>query len=99
MQRIEVTASGITVTSVTEPLISMHGKEMRPGTTAVHELAWDEIADISLSVIELPPGAQQWTTLVIDLTWGEYIEVAEEAQGFAEAVQELSREWCNLRRT
>jgi hypothetical protein len=33
MQRIEVTGEGITVT---EPLISMYGKEMRPGVTDVY---------------------------------------------------------------
>ncbi len=40
MQRIEVTGEGITVTSVTEPLISMYGKEMRPGVTDVYPLPW-----------------------------------------------------------
>jgi hypothetical protein len=33
---IEVTGEGITVALVTEPLVSMYGKEMRPGGTSVY---------------------------------------------------------------
>jgi hypothetical protein len=91
VQRIEVTGEGITVTSVTEPLISMYGKEMRPGVTDVYPLPWDEISGVSLSAIELPPDDDRWVTLTVDVTWGEYFEVHEDAEGFTDAVRELCR--------
>ena len=91
MQRIEVTGEGITVTLVTEPLISVYGKEMRPGVTAVYPLPWDEISGVWLSVIELPPDGDRWVTLTVDVTWGEYFEVHEGAEGFTDAVRELCR--------
>jgi hypothetical protein len=91
VQRIEVTGEGITVTSVTEPLVSMYGKEMRPGATSVYPLPWDEISSVSLSAIELPPDGKRYVNLTVDLTWGEYFELDEEAEGFADAVRELCR--------
>jgi len=91
MQRIEVTGGGITVISVTEPLISMYGKEMRPGVTDVYPLPWDEISSISLSAVELPPDGDRRVTLAVDVTWGEYFEVHEDADGFTDAVRELCR--------
>jgi len=42
-----VTGEGITVTLVTEPLLSMYGKEIRPGATSVYVLPWDEVSGVS----------------------------------------------------
>jgi len=91
VQRIEVTEVGITVTSVSEPVISVFGKEMRPGHTSVSELPWDEIFRVYIEVIELPTDGERWITLVVDLTWGEFLEVHDSAEGYAEAVRELCR--------
>ena len=91
MQRIEVTAEGITVTYVTEPLISMYGKEMRPGATTVCALTWDEIYRVSLAAIELPPDGERWVTLTVDVTWGEFFEVDVAAEGFVDTLRELCR--------
>lgn len=91
MQRIEVTGEGITLTEVTEPLLSMYGNEMRPGATSVYALPWDEVSGVSLSAIELPPDGERWVDLTVDLTWGEYLEVHEDAEGFVGAVRELCR--------
>ncbi|BCB75226.1 hypothetical protein GCM10022251_34170 [Phytohabitans flavus] len=91
MQRIEVTGEGITVTLVTEPLVSMYGKEMRPGATSVYALPWDEISGVSLSVTELAPDGERWVDLTVDVTWGEYFEVHQDAEGFADAVREVCR--------
>ena len=91
MQRIEVTDGGITVTTVTEPLVSVFGKEMHPGTTSVFQLPWDEISTISLSATEFAPDNLRWASLTVDTTWGEYSEVPEEAEGFADAIRELTR--------
>lgn len=54
MQRVEVTGEGIRVTEAVEPLLSMYGKEMRPGGTFVSTLPWDEVASVSLYAY-LPP--------------------------------------------
>ena len=89
MQRIEVTGEGVTVTSVTEPLVSMYGKEMRPGVTSVHALPWEEISGVSLAAIDLAPDGERWVQLTVDLTWGEFFEVNEDAEGFANAVRDL----------
>jgi len=86
-----VTGEGITVTLVTEPLVSMYGKEMRPGGTSVYGLPWDEISVVALAATELVPDGQRWTALIVDLTWGEYFEIHEDAEGFADAVAELCR--------
>ena len=91
MQRIEVTDEGITVTSVIEPLVSMYGKEMRPGVTSIYALAWGEISCVSISAIELPPGGERWVEMAVDVTWGEYFEVHEDDEGFADALHELCR--------
>lgn len=89
MQRIEVTGEGITVTWVIEPLVSVFGKEMRPGGTSVHALPWDEISDVSLSVMELAPDGERWVELTVDVTCGEFLDVHESAEGFAEALRDL----------
>ncbi|MBG0566551.1 hypothetical protein [Actinoplanes aureus] len=91
MQRIDVTGEGITVTSVTEPLVSVFGTEMRPGSTNVFAVPWDEIADVSLSALSLEPDGARWPALTVNVTYGEYFEVHEGAEGFAEAVGDLCR--------
>jgi hypothetical protein len=91
VQRIEVTDDGVTVTSCVEPLISMHGREMRPGATSSCELPWAEISHVSLSAIELPPNGERWVDMTVDVIWGEYFEVHEDAEGFADALRELCR--------
>jgi hypothetical protein len=90
-QRISVSDTGITVTSVTEPLISMYGNEMRPGHTASYDLPWAEIARVSLSMLDVPEADLRWLSMDIDLTWGEFLTVDERAEGFSEAVTELAR--------
>ncbi|WP_305783885.1 hypothetical protein [Symbioplanes lichenis] len=89
MQRIEVTRNGITVTSVTEPMLSAFGKEMRPATTAVDELAWEDILRVSLSAGEFAPADPRLALLTVDTTWGEFLEVTADAQGFTSALREL----------
>jgi hypothetical protein len=91
VQRIVVNEEGITVTSVTEPLVSVYGKEMRPGAISVYALTWDEICRVSLSAIDLPPGGERWVELTVDATWGEYFTVHEAAEGFGDALRELCR--------
>ncbi|WP_328474809.1 hypothetical protein OHA21_16200 [Actinoplanes sp. NBC_00393] len=91
VQRIEVTNSGITVTTVTEPLVSVFGKEMRPGTTSIFQLSWSEISSTSLSATEFAPDNLRWVSLTVDTTWGEFSELPQEAEGFADAVRELTR--------
>lgn len=80
---------GIAVTSVTEPLVSMFGKEMRPGSSTASALLWEEITDISLSAMNFEPDGVRWLTLTVNATCGEYFEVHEGAEGFAEAVVDL----------
>ncbi|GIH13000.1 hypothetical protein [Rugosimonospora africana] len=91
MRRVEVTDEGITITSVIEPLVSMYGKEMRPGATSVYALTWDEISRVEVSAIELPPDGERWVELTVDVTWGEYFEIHEDDEGFADALRELCR--------
>lgn len=91
MQRIEVSAGGITVTLVSDPLVSRYGRVMRPGATSVSELPWDEVAGVALSVVGLPPDGERRVTLIVDLIYGEYLEVHEDAEGFTDAVRELCR--------
>ncbi|GLY03027.1 PH domain-containing protein [Actinoplanes sp. NBRC 101535] len=88
-QRIDVTDHGITVAWQEPPLLSFRGVEMRPGTTGVDELPWDDISRVTLTVDELPPDGERWTELVVDLTWGEFLPVRADADGFAEAVRAL----------
>lgn len=91
MRRIEVTGEGITVTSVTEPMVSMYGKEMRPGHTSIDVWPWDEISGVSLSATEVVAYGQRWIGLTVDLTWGEYMDIPEDAEGFMDTVHELCR--------
>jgi hypothetical protein len=91
VQRIEVTDEGITVTLVAEPLLSVFGKEMRPGSTTVSALLWEEISDVSLSATQLEPDGVRCLTLTVDTSCGEYFEVHEGAGGLSEAVDHLCR--------
>ncbi|GAA3270994.1 hypothetical protein GCM10020218_012880 [Dactylosporangium vinaceum] len=63
------------------PVLSMYGKQMRPGATVVSEMPWDEISGVSLDD----------AVLTVDLVFGEYIEVHASDEGYAEAVRELTR--------
>ncbi|MEU4620416.1 hypothetical protein AB0G04_10630 [Actinoplanes sp. NPDC023801] len=90
MQSIEVTAAGITITSVTEPFVSVFGKVMSPHSTHVDEIPWDEIYQVHIEVLDLPDG-ERWVTLVVDLTWGEFVEVRGDADGVTAAIRELCR--------
>lgn len=89
MQRIEVTDGGIAVTEVVEPLLSMYGKDMRPGGTFVQTLPWDEVASVLVWASDLGPDG--WVYLMVNLTWGEYVEVNLEAERLADNVRELCR--------
>ena len=89
--RVEVGDAGITVTTTTEPFRSMYGREMRPGTTDVWDVPWDEITSVSISATEHPPDFTRELVLVVDLTWGEYLELHEDADGFDEALAALAR--------
>lgn len=91
MQRIDVTDEGITVTEVVEPLLSMYGKEMRPGGTFVDTLPWGEVGSVSVSAIDLGPDGGRWLYLTVDLTWGEYVEVNLDAEEFVDNVRGLCR--------
>jgi hypothetical protein len=86
MQRIEITSDGISVTVRSDPLVSVFGREMRPGVTDVVMLPWDEIVRVSLVTTEVPPDSSRWVELEIDVVWGEYFTVHEDAEGFAHAV-------------
>lgn len=90
MLRIEIGDDGITLTTVTEPRMSVFGKEMSPGGTDVVVLPWDEVSGACLQTLTIPD-EEPWTYLVIDLTWGEFYEIQPDAVGFAEAVETLSR--------
>lgn len=85
MQRIEVTDSGITLTEITEPLVSVFGREMRPGRTSVSELPWEEIEGTRLDAI----AQGDLVMLTVDVVYGEFIEVFADAEGFGAAVREL----------
>jgi hypothetical protein len=91
VQRIGMTSEGITVTLTAKPLVSAFGKEMRPGSTTVVALPWEEISDVSLSAINLEPDGARWLTLTVNATYGEYFEVHEDAEGFSEAIGDLCR--------
>jgi hypothetical protein len=92
VQRIEVTDDGITITTVTEPARSVFGKPMSRGSTSVDELTWDLIHRVHIDVLDgLPPDGDRWITLVVDLTFGEFVEVPETADGFTEAIEALCR--------
>ncbi|KUL24096.1 hypothetical protein [Actinoplanes awajinensis] len=91
MQQIEITHEGVSVTSRSDPLMSLFGTEMRPGVTDVVNLPWAEITRITLTRFDVPPGYPRSTSLEIDVAWGEYVTVHEDAEGFAAAVRELCR--------
>jgi hypothetical protein len=80
VQRIAVTGAGIVVMRVSEPLMSVFGTVMRPGAIDVHDLPWDEIFRVTFG-----------GGIVIDLTWGECLEIPGTADGFEAAVRELCR--------
>jgi hypothetical protein len=90
-QRIAVTGCGITLTSTVPPLVSPFGTEVRPATISVVDLPWNEIHSISVSSSELPPDGSRWTSLTINASWGEFCEVHEHADGYAESVAALCR--------
>ncbi|BEL03949.1 hypothetical protein Q0Z83_021400 [Actinoplanes sichuanensis] len=103
MQRIEVGVDVITLTTVTEPWLSVFGNVVSPGSTSVVEQTWDEISRISLMKVHWDPERPPQACLVIDLSYGEFFEIADDAEGFAEAVRELSGQcgvpepdWANL---
>lgn len=89
MQRIEVTEDIITLTYVTEPRFSIFGNEVSPGQTTVHQPSWDDISRIGLMKVRWHPERPPQACLVIDLTWGEFFEITEDAEGFPEALREL----------
>jgi hypothetical protein len=89
VQRIEVTGKGITVTVMTEALVSAFGKEMRPAGASVYALPWEEVSDVSISATEVGPDAGLGVCLTVSLTYGEFLKVHESAMGFAEAVLKL----------
>ncbi|RSM50537.1 hypothetical protein DMB66_43190 [Actinoplanes sp. ATCC 53533] len=91
MQRIEVTEDGVTVTLEAQPLVSVFGKETRPGVASTDLLPWGEISSVSLSATRFAPDGRRWVTLTVDTTWGEYFEVHEDTEGLADAVLELCR--------
>ncbi|BBH68856.1 hypothetical protein ACTI_55410 [Actinoplanes sp. OR16] len=91
MQRIEITDDGVSVTWVVEPLVSVWGKEMRPGTTDVFDLPWQDVVSVSVTVTETPPDGDRWVALVVDVVNGEYLEVPADAEGFERAVRDLCR--------
>jgi hypothetical protein len=90
VRRIEVTGEGIRVTEVVEPLLSMYGKEMRPGGTSVHTLPWNEVASVWVYA-HRPPDGGRWIYLTIYVTWGEHFEVNLDAEGFVDNVSGLCR--------
>lgn len=79
------------MTVVTEALVSVFGKEMRPGSTSVYALPWDEISAVSLSRTDLGSDGDRGVDLTVNLTYGEFVEVHEDAEGFADAVRQLCR--------
>ncbi|HEX6681466.1 MAG TPA: hypothetical protein VF062_01630 [Candidatus Limnocylindrales bacterium] len=77
MERVSVTDSGVEVHS-------------RSSVEWISLMPWPEIAEISLDVIELPPHGVRRLSLEIDLTYGEFVSVGQDAEGFAEAVAEIA---------
>ncbi len=90
MDRVEITAEGVVVTSFSAAVFSVFGKQMSPATTYVSRLAWEEISGVTFQVSEIPEHGR-WISLVVDVIWGEYFEVQDDAAGFAEAVREFCR--------
>jgi hypothetical protein len=91
MRSIEVTGDGMTITDVTGPHFSVFGKRMSPGSTGVSALPWDLIHRVSIEVLELSPDGERWVTLVVDLIYGEFIEIPVGANGFTETAETLCR--------
>ncbi|MEU8660859.1 hypothetical protein [Actinoplanes philippinensis] len=91
MQRIEVGEDGVTLTHVTEPRYSVFGNLVSPGHTSVSELSWDEVSRIGLTTVHWDPAGPPQACLVIDLTYGEFFEITDDAEGFGAAVRELCR--------
>ena len=90
MQRVCVTDTGVEVHHQEPPLVSMYGKQMRPARAWIAAAPWDEISAISIGVLSLPPDGERRISLEIDLIWGEYLEVGQNAEGFAEAVARIA---------
>ncbi|MEV0896042.1 hypothetical protein [Actinoplanes sp. NPDC049802] len=91
MQRIEVTADEISVTTTEEAFVSVFGKVMRPASTYVSTVPWDEVYRVSFAVSRYYPDDCRHVTLTVDLIYGEYVEVASDAEGFPEAMREFCR--------
>ncbi|WP_306204658.1 hypothetical protein [Actinoplanes sp. RD1] len=83
VQRIEVTGDGITVTMVTEPLRSVFG------AVDVVELAWEDILRVSLTAGEFVAADPGLALMTVDTTWGEFLEVTADAEGFTDALRDL----------
>jgi hypothetical protein len=92
VQRIEVTEDVITLTTVTEPRFSVFGNEVQPGHTSVFHTPWEDVFRIGLMTVRWHPERDPQTCLVIDLTYGEFFEVTDDADGFDTAVRELCRQ-------
>ncbi|GAA4975402.1 hypothetical protein [Actinoplanes utahensis] len=92
MQRIEVTEDGFTLTVVEEARYSVFGNEVYPRRTSVTEQPWDDIYRIRLTKVDWWPEEPPRICLEVDLTYGEYFEVTEDAEGFGEAVAEICRQ-------
>ncbi|HWS36312.1 MAG TPA: hypothetical protein VN408_26700 [Actinoplanes sp.] len=88
-QRIKVDDAGITVTYVSEPRLSVFGKVLHQGGVSEFASPWDEISVVWFRMVAWTPDAEPAPELTIDLTWGEFMEVHADAEGFAEAVGEL----------
>ncbi|WP_433789028.1 hypothetical protein [Actinoplanes sp. CA-252034] len=92
MQRIEVGEDSFTLTRTTEPRFSVFGNEVSPAHTSVIEQSWDEVHRIGLTKVHWDPAGEPQACLVIDLTYGEFFEITDDAEGFDTAVRELCRQ-------
>ncbi|MDI6102770.1 hypothetical protein QLQ12_29535 [Actinoplanes sp. NEAU-A12] len=90
MDRVEITDEGVVVTRASEAEFSVFGTQTRPASTHVSSLPWEEIFRVTFQVSEIR-GHWRWVSLVIDVVWGEYFEVHDDADGFAETVREFCR--------
>lgn len=91
MQRIRVTGDGILVTYVDEPLISVFGTVMRPGSETEFVTPWEDVFRVSLGPVAYFPEEEPVPEMTIDLVYGEFIEIHADADGFGEAIRELCR--------
>lgn len=55
------------------------------------DMDWDELNSASLSRTVFAPAGVDHLELDIDVTWGEFVTVTDDADGFAEAVAEFAR--------